>query len=457
MGKIVIVAEKPDVGTRLAATLGGCYINGTELKPDMLGSRKWEGIIKKERFTKGYLGCNYHGRELIVTWGFGHMAELKQAADYDPKYRRWSETLFPFIPPSYEIKLKEGAGLKKHFQLLKKFLTARDTEYIINATDADREGELIFDYIYRLSGSRKPFKRLWISSFTEEAVINGFKQLKDSEAVKALTEAGRCRAIADWLVGANFTALSTVKFGGFRNMISVGRVQTPTLALLVNRELEIQGFAPETYFELVATFLTAKGEAYLGKWQVGKTDRFKDPAAAAEVLARVEGKDGLVTKHETTTNKELPPLLYDLNTLQGDANSRFGLSAKKTLDIAQKLYENQLITYPRTNSRYLTTDLQPEISRVIKALPPEYEPWRETLLGKNLPISPRIFNNAKVESHHAIIPTYKTAKNLTPEEQKIYGLVARSLLKAFMPPAVWGNTKVVTEVAGELFYSSGRV
>lgn len=456
MGQIVVFAEKPDIGTRLAATLGGCFINGIELRPEMVANKKYEGMIKKERTEKGFLRCRRNGKDYVVTWGFGHLAELKQAVDYDPKYSRWEEDLFPFIPEKYEIKLKEGSGIKKQFKIISELFNDKDTEYIINATDADREGELIFDYIYRLAKCKKPYKRLWLSSYTEEAIEKGFASLKEADEVIPLRDAGRCRAIADWLVGSNLTAVATLKFGGYKNMISVGRVQTPTLAILVNREREIQNFKPEPYFELVAVFETEKGEQYKGKWKGKDTDRFSDRKKAEEILAKVQGKNGTVVKCEETKSEEKPPLLYDLTTLQMEANAKYGFSAQKTLDIAQKLYENQFLTYPRTNSRYLSSDLKPEIKRILKALPSSYDPYRSNLLNQTLNYSKRIFDDDKVESHHAIIPTYKTPSNLSDDEQKIYDLVAKSLIKAFMPNAVWATTKVETEVEREIFYSSGK-
>lgn len=457
MGQIVIFAEKPDIGTRLAATLGGCYINGTELKPDMISNKKYEGLIKRERTANGYLKAKHNGQEYIITWGFGHIAELKQAQDYDDKYKRWSEDLFPFIPDQYEIKLKDDKNIKQHFNLVKKLFNDKNTDLIINATDADREGELIFLYAYELSGSRKPFKRLWINSYTEEAIEKGFNSLKTAKEVAALQDAGRCRAIADWVVGSNFTAISTVKFGGYNNMISIGRVQTPTLAILVKRELEIQNFKPETYYELFGTFKTNKGEIYQGKWKGSKTDRFNTKKDAEAILSKLKGSNGIIVKHEESQTEEKPPLLYDLTSLQMDANSKYGFSAQKTLDLVQKLYENQILTYPRTNSRYLSEDMKYEMKRIIKAMPDEYNPFRDDLVvKKSLNYSKRIFDNSKVESHHAIIPTYKTPNGLTPDEKKIYDIVARSLLKAFMPNAVWANTKIETKVNGEIFYSSGK-
>ena len=456
MGKVVILAEKPDFGTSIAATLGGCYIDGVELSPKLLSDKKYEGIIKRKRFQDGYLKAKFNSKDCVITWGFGHIAELKQAFDYNEKYKRWSEDLFPFIPEEYEIKLKDESGIKKQFGLIKKLFNDKDTEYIINATDADREGELIFEYIYRLTGSTKPYKRLWISSKTEEAIVKGFKNLKDGVEMITLQSAGRCRAIADWLVGANLTAMCTLKFGGYKNMISIGRVQTPTLAIIVNRENEIKNFKPETYYELIGKFVTQQGETYQGIWRKGKENRFSSKSEAEKILAKIAGKDGIITKYIESRSVERPPLLYDLTALQMDANRRYGFSAKKTLDIVQKLYENQFLTYPRTDSRYLGEDYKPEIIRIIRAIDEKYDYFKEQVLGKKLSYSKRIFDDSKVGSHHAIVPTYKTPRGLTTDEQKIYDMVAESLLMAFMPNAVWSNTSIETTVEGEVFYSSGK-
>lgn len=453
LGQIVIIAEKPDVGTRLAATIGGCMIGNVPLTPDMLTNKRYEGQIKKQRFVDGYLKCQLHGKECIVSWGFGHIAELKQASDYDARYKRWREEDFPFVPEEFEVKLKKEHS--KHFTLLKKLLTDPKTEYIINATDADREGELIFDYIYRLSGSKKPVKRLWLSSYTEEAIEQGFRSLRPGSDMVSLQEAGRSRAIADWLIGSNLTVMSTLKYGGYQNMISVGRVQTPTLALLANRENEIIQFKPEDYFEVFAQFEAADG-LYVGKWGKGKTDRFRSRKEAEAIQNKVTGP-GEVTKVEQTKTTEHPPLLYDLTALQMDANGRFGYSAQKTLNIVQKLYENQLVTYPRTNSRFLKEDLKGEIPRIIQGLPDEYDSYKKALLSKSLSFTKRYFDDSKVDGHYAIIPTYKSAAGLAGDEKKIYDLIATSLVRAFFPAAVWGITKIETTVGGEIFYSSGKV
>lgn len=456
MSKVVILAEKPDFGTSLAAVIGGCYIDGMELTPRLLANKKYEGLIKRKRFKDGFLKARLDGKECVITWAFGHIAELKQAHDYDEKYKSWAEEMFPFIPEKYEIKLKEQSGIKKQFELIKKLFNDKNTEYIINATDSDREGELIFEYIYRLTGSKKPYKRLWISSQTEEAIIKGLKTLKGSEEMKALQSAGQCRAIADWLVGANITGMATLKFGGYKNMISVGRVQTPTLAIIVNREKEIKDFKPETYYELIGEFANIDGEIYQGIWKRGKKDRFTNKVEAAKILNKVNGKDGIVTKYTESRQEEPPPLLYDLTSLQMDANRRYGFSAKKTLDLVQVLYEKQFLTYPRTDSRYLGSDHKSEIKRIISAIDDKYKLYKEELLSKKLSYQKRVFDDSKVGSHHAIIPTYKTPIDLSSDQQLIYDMIAESLLMAFMPNAVWFNAKIVTTVEGEVFYSSGK-
>lgn len=456
LGKIVVFAEKPDFGTSIAAVLGGCFIDGVELTPKLLTNKRYEGLIKKKRSQDGYLKAKLDGKDCIITWGFGHIAVLKQAMDYDPRFKYWSEDLFPFIPERYEIKLKEEPGIKKQFQLIKKLFNDTDTEYIINATDADREGELIFDYIYRLTGCKKPYKRLWISSQTEEAIEKGFRELKSSAEMKTLQEAGRARAIADWVVGANLTAMATLKFGGYKNIISIGRVQTPTLAILVNRENEIKNFRSENYYELIGEFETEDGKRYKGKWKKGDIERFSNLDQAKEILHKVKGKNALITNYSESRMEENPPLLYDLTTLQMEANSRYGFSAKKTLDIAQQLYEKQVLSYPRTDSRYLSDDLKHEIPRLINALDSKYDYFKKQLLGKKLIYSKRVFDNSKVGSHHAIIPTYKTPKGLTDDQKLIYFMVAERLLMAFMPKAIWSNTRIETTVEGEIFYSSGR-
>lgn len=442
--KKLVFAEKPDIGTRLAATLGGVVINGTPLTPDKLNDRSFEPQIKRERATKGYFDCG----EYIITWGFGHLAELKQAADYDSRYQKWSLELFPFIPKQYEIKPRKNVD--KQLGILRKLFHDPEVSIIINATDADREGELIFDYVYDLLNCKKPVKRLWISSYTEEAIEKGFKNLRDPD--KNLQQAGRARAIADWLVGANLTSVATLQFGGFKNMISVGRVQTPTLSLLVNRENEIKNFKSEDYYEVEAEFQAANG-SYIGKWQ---GERIKDKQKAEALRDKLKGAPGEVVLFEEETSKERSPLLYDLTSLQMEANSRYGLTAQDTLDAAQKLYESQLITYPRTNSRYLSDDLKAEMPRILRAVPDTFANEVKTILSKPLSFSKRYFDQSKIESHHAIIPTYKRAGALSGNEAKVYDLIVRRTLQAFMPAAVWASRKIETQVKGEVFASSGK-
>lgn len=469
MSMIVIFSEKPDQGTRIAATLGGCMLSsGVELTPNLLKNKQYEKAIKAERYKNGcFKGVIKNGplkgKEYIQTWGFGHIAELKQAWDYDPKYRKWTLDIFPFFPPNYNWELKpmegrtkeESKNIVNHLNRLKKWMNDPKVEFIVNACDADREGELIHAYVRELIGCKKPVKRLWISSTTEEAILKGFNNLKDESEMLTLEAAGRCRSIADLAIGGNGTAVTTAKYKG-AGMISIGRVQTPTLALLVNRELEIRTFKPEDYYELQATFKADSGE-YIGKWQKDKVDRFKSKAEAERIRSKIAGKSGTIIKAKNTKHEEKPPLLFDLTSLQGEANSRFGFSADKTLKIVQGLYENQFLTYPRTDSRYLSSDIKGEIPRIINMLSDSYKQFTDDIQAKPLKFTNRIINDSMVGSHHAIIPTYKKPSNLNPDEEKIYDLVARSLLAAFMENAVWGNTTLETQIDDEVFVTTGRM
>lgn len=441
---VVIFAEKPDIGTRLAATLGGCMIGSTELTPANIN--KLEGAVKKQRYADGHLKCKFRGDTCVVTWGFGHIAELQDCVDYDPIYKKWDMNVYPCIPEKYIIRVKEEH--KAHFARLKKWF--KEADLIINATDADREGELIFLYVYQMANVKTPYKRLWISSYTEEAIREGFDNLKTAAEMRPLQDAARSRSEADWVAGVNFTVFATKKFNS--EMYSVGRVQTPTLAILVKRELEIRNFVPVPFWELHATFRRNNGETYTGTHKYGRFDKRADAEA---ILRKVTGKNGIVTVVDQTTEQKPPPLLFDLNSLQMECNSLYGFTADKTLKVAQKLYENQYITYPRTNSRYLPDDQKKNIPGVMAAIKKNHPAW----VPSSTPFTKRYFDSSKVESHYAIIPTNKAPdlSSLSFEEQKVYNLIAASLCRAFAPSAEIGKTKATTDVDGELFASEGRV
>ncbi|MFY9114264.1 MAG: DNA topoisomerase III [Dethiobacteria bacterium] len=425
MGKILVVAEKPSVGRDLAR------------------------ILNSRTKTDGYID----GSDYVVTWAIGHLVRLCDPEDYDPQYKRWALDSLPLIPSG--MKIKVDPKVKKQFDTVRMLMNSTRIGSIICATDAGREGELIFRYIYMLAGCDKPVQRLWISSMIDDAIKEGFRNLRPGKEYDNLFYSARCRSEADWLIGINATRAFTVRFG---NLLSVGRVQTPTLAILVRRQEEIDNFVAQDYWEIRADYPDFSGLWYDRK---KKESRTYDLAKAQEIALKVEGKSGFIIDIREETKRELPPQLYDLNELQRDANKKYGFSAKKTLDIAQKLYEkHKVITYPRTDSRYLQTEMVPRLKALIGSVGASCPPYREYadyLLGlPKLPITKRIVDNRKVTDHHAIIPTGKTA-NLLAHERQIFDLIALRLLAAFYPPHLYKVTTVTAEIEGEHFISRGKV
>jgi DNA topoisomerase-3 len=427
----LIVAEKPSVGRDIANALGG--------------GRKGKGSIAGDGWT--------------VTWALGHLAELAPPDAYGEAYKRWRLETLPILPERFKVRVTPKT--REQFNVVKGLMRDPSVTEVVNACDAGREGELIFAYLYGLSGCRKPVLRLWISSLTHDAIRSGFDSLRDGTRMKPLEDAARSRGEADWVVGMNATRAYSVRFGRPGNVLSVGRVQTPTLKLLVERERQIEDFKPEKFWTVHARFVR-EGKFYDGVWFKGKKNRLDNSEAAAEIAEKVRGGTGVVKKAEKKTASEKPPLLYDLTELQRHANSRFGFTAERTLKAAQSLYEGKkLITYPRTSSRYLSGDMIGGLKKRIDAAGglPELSPFaRELLAMPKLPITRRIVDDSKVTDHHAIVPTNKKSSgNLTSDEAKVYELVARRFLAVYFPPARFENTTVVTEVEKETFLSKGRV
>ncbi|MEI6509828.1 MAG: DNA topoisomerase 3 [bacterium] len=426
-GKALIITEKPSVARDIAKSMGG--------------------FIKKKE--------SLESESAIITWAIGHLVTLAEPDDYDKRYRFWLLERLPIIPEQFQLKVIPKTAAR--FEAIASLLKRKEVSEVINACDAGREGELIFRYIYQEAGCKKPIRRLWLSSMTDSAIRAGFGQLRTGAEMDLLAESARCRSESDWLVGINATRAFTRRFG---MLLSVGRVQTPTLAILVHRELEIQAFLPETYFELFATFTAANGR-YQGKWFTRGSDRFTVHQEGIEVEAKVQNQPGMITSLERKESIQQPPLLFDLAELQREANRRFSYSAKRTLDIAQSLYEkHKLITYPRTDCHYLSSDMIPQLPAVISNLASgEWEEFAKELLslGK-LPISKRLVDDARITDHHAIIPTLSKPKltGLKPEETRIFDLIVRRFLAAFFPAARWENTRLVTEVEGEKFRTEGR-
>jgi DNA topoisomerase III len=431
MGKTLVIAEKPSVGRDLAGALPGAFAkNDAYLESD----------------------------DYVVTWAVGHLVELAQPEDYDEKLKKWRMADLPIVPEDFRLKPRDPKS-KKQLTAIRKLLERDDVDRVVNACDAGREGELIFAYIYESTGAKKPVDRLWISSMTKQAIREGFERLRPGEQLRPLEEAARSRSEADWLVGMNATRAATIRgrawVGG---VVSLGRVQTPTLAMIVKREREIQAFVPEPYWLVRAAFQPP----YDGLWFEGDETRIKEAARADEIVERVSGKDGEVESVERKEQSERAPLLYDLTSLQRDANRRFGFSARRTLQAAQSLYEGKkAITYPRTASRFLSGDLVPQLKPTAETLLPipDYAHAARYVLDlQQLPLG-RVVNDARVDDHHAIIPTdvEHDVSEFTPDERRVFDLVARRFLAVFHPPARYARTTIVTLVEGERFRTRGKV
>lgn len=400
------------------------------------------------------------GESDIVTWCVGHLVELDDPQAYDRRYERWRVEDLPILPD--EFKYHPSERTHDQFNVIRALLGREDVTTIVNAADAGREGELIFDLVYKLAGCRKPVERLWISSLTREAIQEGFRNLKPAEQYKGLRDSAHARQRADWLVGINATRAQTVRArrAGHDGVFSLGRVQTPTLALIVERDKEIAEFVPTDYFEVVADFRAPGGE-YRGRWFGKDGSRFDKREDAEAVVAKVKGKHGAVQSVEKKAAREKPPLLHDLTSLQRAANVRYAFTAAKTLEIAQSLYEKKFLTYPRTSSRHLSKAVAEEIEAHVRAASVgPYVPFIEKILAGGRPkLTSRHVDDKKVTDHHAVIPTKQQIKPdaLSPDEKRIYDLVARRFLAAFFPDAEIERTTVVTEAEGERFITRGTV
>ncbi len=416
-------------------------------------ARDIAGVLKVNSRRDGYL----EGQDYIITWAVGHLITLFEPEDYDPSLKKWNYNTLPIIPK--EIKIKPYEKTVKQLNIIDRLCKRDDVDSLICATDSGREGELIFRYIYNYVGSDKPFQRLWISSMTDEAIEDGFAKLKDGSEYNRLYLSAKCRSESDWLVGINATrAYTTLN----NSLLSIGRVQTPTLALVVNRYHEIQNFVPTDYFEIVATY----EEGYSGTWfkeQISET-KIDTEAEAKTIVDKISGKEGLVTAVEKENKSEKPPFLYDLTELQRDGNRLYGFTATQVLEYAQNLYEKRkLITYPRTDSRFLSEDMKKTaVDTMYKINVPPYDKAIAPLMkdGKlNMKFSKRIINNAKVTDHHAIIPTNKNPGSirLPEEEQKIYRLVVKRFIAVFYPDFKFNTTKITAVIEGENFISKGKI
>ena len=447
---IVCIAEKPSVARDIANVLGA-----TQAK-------------------QGYI----EGNGYQVTWTFGHLCELKQPDEYNDRWKRWDLWDLPMIPARFGIRLKEDDGIKKQFAVIEKLMQAADG--IINCGDAGQEGELIQRWVMQKAGAKCPVKRLWISSLTEEAIREGFSNLKDQSEYQSLYEAGLSRAIGDWTLGMNATRLYTLKYGQNKQVLSIGRVQTPTLALIVNRQQEIENFVPlqswvlttlyrNTKFTAIAhdeeaeaeaaaevAEAAAQGKTLKPKGPIYRQIEYKTEEEGRAVLDYITGKDFLVTDIQKKKGTEAPPRLYDLTSLQVDCNRKFGYSADQTLQLIQSLYEKKFTTYPRVDTTFLSDDIYAKCPATLRGLR-GYEQFTKPLEGKPLPKSKKVFDSSKVTDHHAIIPTGVPAVNLTDMEKHVYDLVARAFIAVFYPDCKFETTTVYGEVGSLPSPSSAMV
>ena len=414
---IVCIAEKPSVARDIA---------------EVLGAR-----TKKD----GYI----EGNGYQVTWTFGHLCTLKEPHEYTPAWKVWSLGSLPMIPPRFGIKLINDSGIERQFHIIEGLMQKADG--IINCGDAGQEGELIQRWVMQKAGAHCPVKRLWISSLTEEAIREGFAKLKDQSEFQPLYEAGLSRAIGDWVLGMNATRLYTLKYGQNKQVLSIGRVQTPTLALIVKRQLEIENFKPEPYWELKTVYRETTFSSTKGK--------FTSKEEGEKFLETVRNAPFTVTDVSAKKGTEAPPRLFDLTSLQVECNKKFGFSADMTLQLIQSLYEKKVATYPRVDTTFLSDDIYPKCPSILAGLK-SYEAYTAPLYGKKLIKSKKVFDNSKVTDHHAIIPTGVQPQGLSDMEQKVFDLIARRFIDVFYPDCKFSTTTVLGEVEKVEFKVTGK-
>ncbi|MDQ3092062.1 MAG: DNA topoisomerase 3 [Actinomycetota bacterium] len=435
MGKTLVIAEKPSVGRDVARVLPGPF-------------KKSEGYLE--------------GPEHVLTWAVGHLVQLAEPDEYDDRYKKWKMADLPIVPDRFKLVVRDERS-KKQMGVVTKQLRRDDVDNVVNACDAGREGELIFAYLYEKAKGDKPVQRLWLSSMTKKAMEDAFSSLRPGSDLAALEAAARSRSEADWIVGMNATRAATIRLrSSFDGAVSLGRVQTPTLAILARREEEIRAFVPEPYWLVDATFAATGERVYAGRFHAGAQPRLKTADEAQAIVDAVRGQGGEITKLDKKRRKERAPLLYDLTSLQRDANTRFGFSARRTLAAAQRCYEeHKVLTYPRTSSRYLSTDMISELKPTAQHVGAHREYAKGAAHVTGLDVLPlgRVVADEKVTDHHAIIPVNgpQTIDKLSDDDRRIYDLVARRFLAVFHPDAEFENTRIETTVAQHVFRTRGKV
>ncbi|MBR1643992.1 MAG: DNA topoisomerase 3 [Bacteroidales bacterium] len=422
---IVCIAEKPSVARDIARILGA------------------------NASRDGYM----EGNGYQVTWTFGHLCELKMPEDYTPLWKPWSLGQLPMIPPRFGIRLKNDAGIQKQFAIIQKLMQAADG--IINCGDAGQEGELIQRWVMQKAGAKCPVQRLWISSMTDEAIREGFANLRPQDDYQSLYEAGLCRSIGDWILGMNATRLYSLKYGQRgrgSTPLSIGRVQTPTLALIVHRQQEIENFKPEPYWVLTTEYRSTLFTAVMEEGERG----FRSEEEGQAALLKISGAPFTVTSVERKNGREAPPRLFDLTSLQVECNRKFSFSADTTLQLIQSLYEKKITTYPRVDTTFLPDDVYPKCGGILNGIAGTYGDLLSPLRGTPLRKSKKVFDTSKVTDHHAIIPTGVAPNNLTDIERKVFDLIARRFIAAFYPDCEFATTTVLGEAAEVPFRVSGK-
>ncbi|CAA9499632.1 MAG: DNA topoisomerase III [uncultured Solirubrobacteraceae bacterium] len=442
MAKTLVIAEKPSVGKDLARVLPGPFQKNT-------------GATDK---TERYL----EGPQHIISWAVGHLVQLADPETYDDKYKKWRMADLPIVPKQFKLVVRDERS-QKQMTVVRQLLKRDDVTAVINACDAGREGELIFAYLFEQAGASQPVKRLWLSSMTSDAMRDAMANLRDGAEFHQLEEAARSRSEADWVVGMNATRAATIRLrSSFDGAVSLGRVQTPTLAIIARREEEIRAFVPEPYWLVDADFEATGARGYEGRYHEGAQPRIATAEAAQAIVEAVRGRRGEITKLEKRKRTEIVPLLYDLTSLQREANTRYGFSARRTLGAAQRCYEeHKALTYPRTSSRYLTSDMVGELKEITAKVGrrPEYAKAAGYVGGLDLLPLKRVVDDAKVGDHHAIIPTNAEHRldKFSDDDRRIYDMVTRRFLAAFHPPAEWENTRIETTVSANLFRTRGKL
>jgi DNA topoisomerase III len=441
MAKTLVIAEKPSVGRDLARVLPGPFA-------------KQDGWLEADQY--------------VITWAVGHLVQLAEPEEYDPKYKRWRMADLPIIPVHFKLIVRDERS-RKQMSVVSGQLRRNDIAEVVNACDAGREGELIFAYLYEKAKAQKSVRRLWLNSMTNAAIKQGFASLRPASEFAQLEEAARSRSEADWIVGMNATRAATIRLrASFDGAVSLGRVQTPTLAIVARREEEIRAFKPEPYWVVDAAFAAEPLEQekterlYSGRFHAGSKPRIASEQEAVAIVEACRDQQGTITKLETKEQRDRPPLLYDLTSLQRDANTRFGFSAKRTLAAAQRLYEeHKALTYPRTNSRFLTSDMIDEIKPTVELLGvhPEYAQAAAYVASLDLLPLKRVVWNEKVTDHHAIIPTRAehNIEKMSDDDRRVYDMAVRRFLAVFHPEAVFENTRVETTVRDHVFRTRGKL